>query len=162
MKKLYRISIYALLLLWLLAVVCVMFINNPQPKFDEEYTHYLLRNIGIIPFGTTQSYIELICLDKINIDIVVRNIAGNLVMFVPLGFLLPYIFDKLRNYRSMAGFAAAVAFVLEVVQLLTMSGRFDIDDIILRCFGALFGLFSTKILMKFISTIRTFKLKTTA
>ena len=162
MKKLFRGSIYALLLLWLFAVICVMFINNPQPRFNEDYTHYLLRSIGLVPFGTTQSYIELIRLDKINLDIVVRNLAGNLVMFMPLGFLLPYIFDKFRNYRVMAVFAAALAFVLEVVQLLTMYGRFDVDDIILRCSGALIGLLAARVSMKIISNIRTSRIKTLA
>lgn len=134
-----------LLLLWLLAAIAMLFLGKPHPHYYDSYEQYLLANIDLIPFQSTQNYIELLRLDKIEPDAVARNIAGNIVLFVPLGFLLPCLYKRFVNAKPIIISSVLLAFVFETIQLLTMCGCFDIDDIILRSTGTMIGLMLWKI-----------------
>ena len=46
----------------------------------------------------------------------------------------------------------AILFSIELVQMLTMVGSFDVDDIILNTLGALIGLILTRIVLKALFT----------
>lgn len=73
-----------------------------------------------------------------------RQFLGNIVLFIPAGFLPPLVFPALKKwyFALMAGFAFTL--FIEVTQmtlhLLNMSTRtLDIDDLILNTFGAALG-----------------------
>ncbi len=68
-----------------------------------------------------------------------ENLVGNVVVFVPFGFLLPYIHKKSAKFPVL--FVNAFLFVLgiEVFQLFSAFGAFDVDDILLNCLGAVMG-----------------------
>lgn len=68
-----------------------------------------------------------------------ENLVGNVVVFIPFGFLLPYVIKHGRNFFVM--FIHAFLFVsgIEVFQLFSAFGAFDVDDILLNCFGAVLG-----------------------
>lgn len=68
-----------------------------------------------------------------------ENLVGNVVVFVPFGFLFPYVFKRGRNFLIM--FLNVFLFVLgiEVFQLFSAFGAFDVDDILLNCVGAVIG-----------------------
>ena len=67
------------------------------------------------------------------------QIAGNALLFVPFGILVPLAFPRLSIVTAVLAAAAASA-VVELVQLTHIAGRmFDIDDVILNVSGALFG-----------------------
>ena len=55
-----------------------------------------------------------------------ENLVGNVVVFIPFGFLLAYVLKRGR---------------IEVFQLFSAFGAFDVDDILLNCFGAVLGYF---------------------
>lgn len=73
-----------------------------------------------------------------------RNIILNILMFVPFGFMLPILFEKLRSFWKvyLAGFAFTLA--IEVAQLVFKLGIFEIDDLFDNLLGAMigYGLFS--------------------
>ena len=65
-------------------------------------------------------------------------LVGNLAMFVPLGFFLPFLTERLKRRQSFL-IAAAVPLLAESLQL--FFGRsFDIDDLICNCLGIVIGL----------------------
>lgn len=68
-----------------------------------------------------------------------ENLVGNVAVFIPFGFLFPYVFKRGRNFLVM--FLNAFLFVLgiEVFQLFSAFGAFDVDDILLNCVGAVIG-----------------------
>ncbi|RDY25488.1 VanZ family protein [Romboutsia weinsteinii] len=68
-----------------------------------------------------------------------RNIILNILMFVPLGILLPLIFKKCRKYwvAYLVGFLATV--FLELIQLVTGKGIFELDDIFNNTLGCIIG-----------------------
>ena len=79
-----------------------------------------------------------------NIGTPIRNLLGNLLMFAPLGFYLPFISVKLKKTANFALFTALLILVIEVVQVFTRRGSLDIDDFILNMRGALLGLLLCK------------------
>lgn len=67
------------------------------------------------------------------------QVAGNALLFVPFGILMPISFPRLSIVTAVLAAAAASA-VAELVQLTHLAGRmFDIDDVILNVSGALLG-----------------------
>lgn len=68
-----------------------------------------------------------------------ENLVGNIVVFIPFGFLLPYVMKWGRNFLVMLLNAFALVLGIEVFQLFSAFGAFDVDDILLNCFGAVLG-----------------------
>ena len=68
-----------------------------------------------------------------------ENLVGNVVVFVPFGFLLPYIQEKSRKLQVLLLNAFLFVLGIEVFQLFSAFGAFDVDDILLNCFGAVLG-----------------------
>jgi len=73
----------------------------------------------------------------------VRNARGNFLLFIPLGFLLPLVWRRLRFGTALA---IAVALSLSIEMLQYVSQRWgvnrtaDINDVVLNSLGALLGL----------------------
>lgn len=68
-----------------------------------------------------------------------ENLVGNVVVFVPFGFLLPYIHKKSVKFPVLLCNAFSFVLGIEVFQLFSAFGAFDVDDILLNCFGASLG-----------------------
>ena len=68
-----------------------------------------------------------------------ENLVGNVVVFVPFGFLLPYIHKNSAKFPVLLGNAFLFVLGIEVFQLFSAFGAFDVDDILLNCFGAALG-----------------------
>ncbi len=68
-----------------------------------------------------------------------ENLVGNVVVFIPFGFLLPYVIKHGRNFFVMLLHAFVFVTGIEVFQLFSAFGAFDVDDILLNCFGAVLG-----------------------
>ncbi len=68
-----------------------------------------------------------------------ENLAGNILVFVPFGIFLPAIWQKCKNFADtfLAGLVFSLA--IETFQLFSAFGEFDIDDILLNCFGVVVG-----------------------
>ena len=68
------------------------------------------------------------------------NLFGNIIGFVPLGFLLPSFSGRCRRYwynTLMAGYL--LSFAVEFFQLAFRAGSCDVDDIILNTLGTALG-----------------------
>lgn len=83
----------------------------------------------------------------------IKNIAGNLLLFFPLGILLPLLWERFRNLTKVIIFAFCLTLSIEILQLLlgyigNVGRAFDIDDIILNTAGALLGFVFCNIFIK--------------
>lgn len=93
-----------------------------------------LGTANFIPFKTIKMYIDYAY--KLNS---VENLAGNILVFVPLGFLLPMLSDECQQFYAVMLNAFAFVVGIEVFQLFSAFGAFDVDDILLNCLGAALG-----------------------
>ncbi len=67
----------------------------------------------------------------------IKNVLGNILLFLPYGFYLSY-FMKLQKVKYVFAFSLFVSIAVEIVQF--RIGRvFDIDDIILNIIGGILG-----------------------
>lgn len=73
--------------------------------------------------------------------ITIVNLLGNVVCFMPFGFLLPTISKKnvFKNFLSVTFMAMLFSIGIETAQLLTKVGAFDVDDIFLNTVGGSLG-----------------------
>ncbi|WJQ82721.1 VanZ family protein [Brevibacillus brevis] len=77
--------------------------------------------------------------DKYNVDILVFNLAGNVILFVPLGLLVPLLFLRFQNIHRVFFLTLFVSLIIETLQLLLSLGSFDVDDLLLNVLGGLIG-----------------------
>jgi len=67
------------------------------------------------------------------------NLVGNVVLFIPLGIFIPVVFPKTDTFCRTMLWAAAVMLCVEIVQLVSLLGSLDVDDLILNLVGAAIG-----------------------
>lgn len=104
--------------------------------------------VNLVPFATIRAFFAVKAPSNISQGdwILVRtiNLLGNVVLFVPLGFLFPFISKKNSLLKTLCTFAVSIC-VLEILQRFT--GRAcDIDDFILNISGVLGGYVFYKLL----------------
>ena len=65
----------------------------------------------------------------------------NVMVFVPLGYLLPYVFRwfRARIKTRPVGACFLISFLTENIQLMSTRGLYDLDDIIANTLGGLIG-----------------------
>lgn len=68
-----------------------------------------------------------------------ENLAGNVVCFMPFGFLLPFLQEESRHWWVLLINSFLMVCGIELFQLVTAFGAFDVDDILLNCVGAMLG-----------------------
>jgi len=89
--------------------------------------------ISYYPFHALISFLKEIQRGKIG-----ANFLGNIILFVPIGVLVPVVTDWKKMWKTMV---AGISFSLfiEIIQLITSRGCFDFDDVLLNCLGTVIG-----------------------
>lgn len=77
------------------------------------------------------------------------NLVGNVLVFVPLGCMLPLLGRRLKKCFWCLGAGLLVVLAIELFQLWSNFGCFDVDDILLNGLGVWIGWFLFKILSVF-------------
>lgn len=70
---------------------------------------------------------------------VILNFAGNVIAFIPFGYLLPKIVKKKLGLFYTVLFSFEFSLLVELTQLISRTGSFDVDDLILNTLGGLIG-----------------------
>lgn len=136
-------AIYTIIMLWLLFGQ-----RLPHLNFTD-YADKLSHNINLIPLRTVRLFFSLAkySTDYRSVALAMRNLAGNVVLFIPLG-ALPLIFTRLDSFAKFILTTAAIITAVELLQFVTLLGSCDIDDLILNLIGAALGYFLMKICCK--------------
>lgn len=142
-KETIKKTISVLFILYLVVLFFILFLygarNGNQFRL-EVFSKEHFERVNYIPFATLASFIQRVNEQSINFDIVVRNMAANLLMFVPMGMALPVMFEKrFDRLWKVTLFVAVLVLVVEIIQFITFSGSADIDDLILNTVGAAAG-----------------------
>lgn len=69
------------------------------------------------------------------------NLGGNILAFLPFGFLLPVFMNRERKFFVTLGIGFFFVGTVELIQVFTKVGCFDVDDIILNMTGIFLGFF---------------------
>ena len=68
-----------------------------------------------------------------------RNIILNILMFVPIGFIMPLLLKKCENWYITYLVGFGITLFIEILQLISKRGIFEIDDIINNTLGCVIG-----------------------
>ena len=98
-------------------------------RFDQE-----AGQANFLPFKTISSYL----LGEHGRLISIINLTGNIALFIPIGFLAPFVFRRMTWQRSLA-LGAAAGLAIEGMEVAFHTGVFDIDDMILNAIGVMAG-----------------------
>lgn len=127
-KRLLRISIFLL---------CVVVF-----KFRGSFTE-LGQKIVSTPFGTNYNIVPFrsigVQISHFSEGWARFNILGNILPFLPFGFLLPIVYPKICTFKQV--FISGIIWILfiEIAQFFTRLGRFDVDDVLLNMMGIICG-----------------------
>ncbi len=127
--------VYVALLLWLL------FDRSSEWSSDLSYADQLRSNMNLIPFYTIGNYWQVVkqmAFTPLFYHCVI-NLGGNIFLFIPVGYLLPRLWPCLRKFFPFLLTCTLAITLVELLQLVTLLGSLDIDDLILNLFGMLLG-----------------------
>jgi glycopeptide antibiotics resistance protein len=131
------IALVALVAYSSLLIKVMVFKNVPLIKFGT-----LMLNFGgtqegqanFVPFKTIIPYL----LGYKGLIIAGINLLGNIVLLIPIGFIVPFIFPTI-TWKKALTVAVVSGLLLEGMQVVFKVGIFDIDDVILNAFGVMVG-----------------------
>lgn len=119
----------------LLIVVVIKFQGSFQELAERiESSRQQLWRVNLVPFASIRTQ-----LNHMTQWWAVENIVGNIVCFISWGFLMPLAYPNVRYFGRTFGIALAGILAIEVFQMLTGLGAFDVDDILLNMLGAMCG-----------------------
>ncbi len=99
--------------------------------------HAAYKGFNVVPFRTIYSF--LTAGRAASTESKVDNILGNIALFVPFGFLVPFVFKNRTGFKKVVLAAALVSLCFELYQFITHTGEADVDDIILNTLGGMMG-----------------------
>lgn len=122
---------------------------------DSSWFEYIRSSSNFVPFKTIRTYIAALLDGHSKINAPIKSFLGNLMIYLQTGFLLPYFIKKLNKVRQFMLSITTLLLIVEVTQLVTRRGRFDIDELILNMLGALIGysIWKTKRVQRFIKKL---------
>lgn len=123
LKKIYKIIIipYTLFLLYL------MFLGMGRFQYEENL-------LTLEPVFSTIKFIQ----GPNKMTDIVMIVLGNIIMFIPFGFL-GWIFPDLKKLKPLIFSFISCIVIVEALQYFTRMGIFEVDDIILNTFGVYLG-----------------------
>ncbi|SFG31643.1 VanZ family protein [Oribacterium sp. WCC10] len=120
---------------YLLALIYLMFFSDMEQRGLGAKTEY---TYNLKPFVEIKRYI--FSARQIGFKGVLLNIYGNILGFMPFGFILPVISTRCREHWFNTVICAyLLSYGIEMVQLIFRAGSCDVDDIILNTLGGALG-----------------------
>lgn len=125
---------YLLLMLWLLFI-------RQRGIAVTDYWSQLSGRVNLVPFSSMGSMIRTLWnYPQPRVAwLVMYNIGGNIAMLVPLGYFLRALLPCCRGFWRCMGTVAVIMTAVELVQLFTLRGFCEMDDLILNLTGAAIG-----------------------
>lgn len=123
--------VYGAVMLWLL-------LGREGDVPDAEFWPQVRAHINLVPFHTIRLYLRVLDSEAFR-RTAIMNIFGNILLFVPLGYFLPLLWQRLRKWWRTWLMVLGIMLAVELTQLLTLRGYFDVDDLILNLLGAAVG-----------------------
>ena len=76
--------------------------------------------------------------DEVGYFAMSTNLLGNILIFIPFGFFMPMA-SRYRSFTGTVFYSFGLSLCVELFQLVTMVGSFDVDDLLLNTIGGVLG-----------------------
>ena len=124
-----------LFVLYLVLALYIMFFSETldREKISDTYRYNLVLFKEIKRFWNMRT--------TYGWGVMLINLVGNVVCFMPFGFLLPTISRRkvCKNVVTVTLLAMLFSMCIETTQLISKVGAFDVDDIFLNTLGGFLG-----------------------
>lgn len=142
-KKLKKISLILALILYLLTLLWFTIGNYRTPNYNYD--------VNFVPFRTIIGDVvkEGAAGDTASVRRAIKYNVLNILMFVPLGCLLPLITEKAKPYKRLLWIPLALSILIELCQYMFHIGGCDVDDVLLNFGGASIGFLIVYLLRKY-------------
>ena len=133
------------ILWWLFGAYCIaLFLILFMRKgfnIGLPYWEQVKMSINLVPFRTIYGsvYIIVCRTNPYLIPHEIISLLGNFALFIPFGYFIPRLFGRYRVFVKFILLTFAVLLSIEILQVLTLRGSFDVDDILLNLAGAVIG-----------------------
>ena len=119
-------------LAYLLLLAYLLFFSSTYGRTLEMGYRY-----NLVPFLEIKRGIEHV--DTVGYRYVLVNIAGNIAAFMPFGFLLPLVSERKMHTIKVLFYSFLLTLCAGTLQLISRTGAFDVDDLILNTAGGVLG-----------------------
>ena len=124
---------WCLFLIYLMSLAYFLFFAEATGRtFSERSYQY-----NLIPFHEIRRF--LIYRRQLGAAAVALNLVGNVLAFVPFGAFLPLLVKRVRSLGKTVLLGFEFSLLVEILQLFSKVGSFDVDDILLNTTGVLIG-----------------------
>ncbi|PIC84907.1 hypothetical protein CSV72_16415 [Sporosarcina sp. P20a] len=139
MRKSYWKIIFGIYIVLVINFVVVKFNGNINHTINTVLMNIMRRaeggsNYNLIPFQTVRMY-----LTDLSFGVAFLNILGNIIPFIPMGFLIPKAFSSQRRMIKTMFTCFLLILSIECIQFFAYLGSFDVDDIILNTISCFLG-----------------------
>lgn len=144
MKKSTRKQLGYVSLLVLIVYICILIYFV---FFSDRYgrvTGFTDYRYNFQPFAEINRYITYN--DYFTWENLLTNLVGNILVFTPIGFLVPIIKKEGVNIFTIFRISFLLTLFIETVQLIFRIGVFDVDDLIMNTVGGVFGFILFKLI----------------
>ena len=120
--------------LYILVLIYFLFFADRYGQMalaEREYHYNLVLFTEIRRFWTYREQLGFLA--------VAANLLGNVVGFMPFGMILPLISRNARGFFFITFSGFTLSLCVEVTQLMTKLGSFDVDDLIMNTLGTAAG-----------------------
>lgn len=132
-KKQIRLLCRILFALYIAGLVYFLFFAEMLDRTGIERSYHY----NLIPLREIRRFI--VYADLLGPMAVISNLFGNIAIFMPFGFLVPVLERKKRKFGFTCLLSFELSLTVECIQLVTRTGCFDVDDILLNTIGGMLG-----------------------
>lgn len=128
-----RFLCWCLFAVYLMSLAYFLFFAEATGRTFTERTY----QYNLIPLHEIRRF--LIYRRQLGFAAVTLNLVGNVVAFVPFGLFLPLLVRRVRSLGKTLLLGFEFSLLVEILQLFSKVGSFDVDDIILNTLGVFAG-----------------------
>ena len=124
---------WCMFIVYLLSLAYFLFFAEATERTFTDRTY----QYNLIPFHEIRRFLTY--RRQLGFAAVTLNLVGNVLAFVPFGLFLPLLVRRVRSMGKTLLLGFEFSLLVEIVQLFSKVGSFDVDDIILNTLGVFAG-----------------------
>ena len=133
-KKKIRIIGWILFIIYIRLLIYFLFLSEEYGRKDFAQRDY---QYNLVLFQEIRRF--WVYRERVGYLAAFLNLAGNVIGFLPFGFILPVIGKRMKNGFLVTVCGFCLSLFVESMQLIFKVGSFDVDDLLLNTLGTVLG-----------------------
>lgn len=132
-KERRRLAAGILFVIYFIVLFYFLFFSEKMGRtYSERAYHY-----NLVPFKEIGRFLKY--WRVLGTNAVLLNIVGNVAAFLPFGIFLPIFSARCRKLWRTMYYSFELSLLVELLQLISKVGSFDVDDLLLNTLGGVLG-----------------------